>query len=534
VPAHPGARTAAFAAGDRIGRYIVLGRLGQGGMGVVLSAYDPQLDRKVAIKVLRTGTGVAAGEGRARMIREAKAIAQLSHPNVVAVYDVGTADPGDVYIAMEFVEGDTLTAWQRRFDRPWREVLDVFLQAGRGLSAAHGAGLLHRDFKPDNVLVGADGRVRVGDFGLARTMVGPDDGRVEPPVVAAALQGSLTATGAIVGTPRYMAPETFRGKDSDARSDQFSYCTALYEALFGRHPLEDGTAIAMVERGVAAMPPPEGHKVPASIVRAVLRGLEDVPAKRFPSMGTLIAELTPPPSRAPRRVVMWLAAGLVLVGAATAVALSWGDGEQPKREKDLVEQIKQKDAKIAELVDRLARAEKDAAEKPVLVKQIEDLRKERDALLEEVQINATVEPPDIGTLPPEIVKRPKPDVTKKALEALAQAPVVVPNCFSEWAERHPNTDAHVTVSLKVSPDGISHSVIARGVDDAVLPICVEDAVRDRIKVPAPGMILELAVDLHYVGGAVTAEPRLTGSNTGGKKIDLDELSRPRQGPLIDQ
>jgi predicted Ser/Thr protein kinase len=161
----------AVAVGDTIGRYVVLRRIGAGGMGVVFAAYDPQLDRRVALKLLRTGIGLGEGEARARLVREAQAIAQLSHPHVVAVYDVGTAVGGDVYIAMEFVEGDTLTNWLSRWERSWRDVVAMFVDAGRGLAAAHAVGLLHRDFKPDNVLVGADGRVRVTDFGLARSLV---------------------------------------------------------------------------------------------------------------------------------------------------------------------------------------------------------------------------------------------------------------------------------------------------------------------------------------------------------------------------
>src|SRR6185503_4117783 len=163
--------------GDRVSRYLVLSSIGAGGMGVVFAAYDPQLDRKVALKLLRANLGANAKEARTRLKREAQAIAQLNHPNVVGVYDVGTTDDGDVYIAMEFVEGDTLTTWLKRWPRTWREILDVFHQAARGLMAAHSVGLLHRDFKPDNVLVGGDGRVRVTDFGLARSVFLDDSAR---------------------------------------------------------------------------------------------------------------------------------------------------------------------------------------------------------------------------------------------------------------------------------------------------------------------------------------------------------------------
>ncbi|HEY0252387.1 MAG TPA: protein kinase, partial [Kofleriaceae bacterium] len=204
-----------LAIGDRVGRYLVLATLGAGGMGQVFSAYDPQLDRKIALKVLRTNLGANAKDARTRLKREAQAIAQLNHPNVVGVYDVGTTANGeDVYIAMEFVEGDTLTTWLKKWPRTWREILEVFHQAARGLMAAHSVGLLHRDFKPDNVLVGGDGRVRVTDFGLARSLFGIDDsGRgasVSPELArpdGSPLAVDLTATGTVLGTPRYMAPE---------------------------------------------------------------------------------------------------------------------------------------------------------------------------------------------------------------------------------------------------------------------------------------------------------------------------------------
>src|SRR5262249_53075268 len=182
-------------------------------------------------------------------------------------------DDGALYIAMEFIEGDTLTSWLKSYPRTWREIVDVFLQAARGLSAAHAVGLLHRDFKPDNVLVGGDGRVRVTDFGLARSVLTPEEA-IRPKPELTALNLALTATGTVLGTPPYMPPEQMTGPDIDARSDQFSFCVALYEALYQVHPLKDGTAVAMLEHGDKAQPPPEGTKIPAAIARVVLRGLE--------------------------------------------------------------------------------------------------------------------------------------------------------------------------------------------------------------------------------------------------------------------
>jgi len=229
----------AVSRGASIGRYLVLDHVGSGGMGDVFAAYDPELDRKIALKLLRA-EGEARGErGRGRLLREAKAIAKLSHPNVVVVYDAGTYDDR-VFVAMEFVEGQTLAAWLAERPRAAREILTVFEAAARGLSAAHAAGLVHRDFKPQNVMVGAGGKVRVMDFGLARPIAAEEAPRDGAPVAAkvAPLDSGapLTLTGELLGTPLYMAPEQFQGLRTDARTDQFSFCVALYQALYGAHP----------------------------------------------------------------------------------------------------------------------------------------------------------------------------------------------------------------------------------------------------------------------------------------------------------
>jgi serine/threonine protein kinase len=235
--APPAPATSALGRGDRLGRYVIIDLLGSGGMGVVYTAYDPDLDRRVALKLLRPDRGPSWGEtGRLRLLREAQAIARLSHPNVIAVYDAGSF--GDqVFVAMEFIEGGTLRQWLEERP-PWREVLDRFLLAGRGLAAAHAAGLVHRDFKPDNVLLSRDGRVRVMDFGLARPIGEPS--RMEewraPAGSGGNLASPLTQWGEALGTPGYMAPEQLRGEASDARSDQFSFCVSLYEALYGERP----------------------------------------------------------------------------------------------------------------------------------------------------------------------------------------------------------------------------------------------------------------------------------------------------------
>ncbi len=287
----------------RIGRFAVLRRLGAGGMGVVYSGFDEQLDRKVAIKLLLTSLGGSLPkeleEQRARLMREAQAMAKLSHPNVITVHDVGEFR-GQVFVAMEFIDGTTLDGWRKAEDRTWREVLDVFLAAGSGLAAAHHGGLVHRDFKPDNVLVGDDGRVRVADFGMARTPgatlvdeVDEGDGQLD------AREPTLTRTGVLAGTPGYMSPEQFEGGRVDARADQFAFCVALHEAVWGVRPFEGetlGELAAAVVAGRASTFETEAraefdpHLVSA-IGSVVERGLATAPEDRFASMSELIEQL---------------------------------------------------------------------------------------------------------------------------------------------------------------------------------------------------------------------------------------------------
>ncbi len=298
-----------------IGRYRVDRRLGAGGMGVVFAAHDPELQREVALKLLHPEPG-EEGRNATRLLREARAMAKLAHPNVVAVFDVG--EHGDrVFVAMELVAGRSLDLWLTDRERDWPEVLDVFVQAARGLAAAHRAGLVHRDFKPENVLMGEDGRVRVGDFGLARE----HDEELE--ITAEVLDvrnHAVTRTGAIVGTPAYMSPEQFDGGPIDARSDQFSFCVALWEALFGRRPFAGRNLRALqrsVSEGEVRAPPPTN--VPPRVLAALRRGLSVDPDERFPDMDALAAELAPP-SRRP--LIGWAIGGLGLVAAGVAVAVA--------------------------------------------------------------------------------------------------------------------------------------------------------------------------------------------------------------------
>ncbi len=285
-------------AGCMVGRYRVLECVGRGGMGVVYSAYDPQLDRRVAIKVLQSSAGGDAPQRRMRLLREAQALARLSHPNVIAVYDVGTVHD-QVFVAMEFVEGQNLRQWLKAGRRSWPEIRHVFAAAGRGLAAAHAAGLVHRDFKPDNVLIGAgpsgarDARVCVTDFGLARVGASLDAPALVTEREEAARSGAqLTVTGALMGTPAYMAPEQLAGGQVFARSDQYAFCVALYEAITGQRPFTGRTvaelAAAVLEReaelGVTL-------RVPPRVRSAVLRGLSRDPAQRFRDMNELVTVL---------------------------------------------------------------------------------------------------------------------------------------------------------------------------------------------------------------------------------------------------
>ncbi len=322
----------------RIDRFVILRKLGQGGMGVVYAAFDEQLDRKIAIKLLRSEL-TDDERGRARMLREAQALARLSHPNVVQVHEVGRWRDHD-FVAMEFIAGQTLDQWlldRRNPDRPrpWLEVLAMLLQAGRGLAAAHSRDLIHRDFKPTNVMVGDDGRARVLDFGLARSVhergaEGPAMRDVEETLEqtnpqlsqtgSSAFDRELTMTGAVLGTPAYMSPEQHLGRSSTVLSDQFGFCVVLYEALFGERPFRAKTrseyAYQVIEGKFEI--PGAASGVPIWLRKAVLRGLAPAPSDRWPSMDALLLELARERGRGWR--VAGLAAGFAAVLAAGLLA----------------------------------------------------------------------------------------------------------------------------------------------------------------------------------------------------------------------
>lgn len=295
------------APGDLVGRYRVLDRLGAGAMGVVLGAWDPALDRRVAIKILHPDLGIEPSEGaRERLLREAKALARLQHPNVVAVHDVGMWN-GSRFVAMEFVRGRTLSAWLAERPRRQRAIVAIFAEAAGALAAAHRAGIVHRDFKPSNVLVDDTERVRVMDFGLARTASEPAS-EVRP---VGGLDGTATQTGAMVGTPAYMSPEQLAGAGADARSDQYSFFVALHEALYGRRPATPDERLPV--RAAS------GEFLSLPLRSAISRGLERDPDRRHPDMEAVARELSRDPLRLRRRVAG--AVAVAVFGIAAAVAL---------------------------------------------------------------------------------------------------------------------------------------------------------------------------------------------------------------------
>jgi tetratricopeptide (TPR) repeat protein len=291
--------------GTPIDRYLVIEKVGAGGMGVVYAAYDPQLDRRVAVKLVRDGDHAGANARRDRLLLEARAMAKLDHHNVVRVFDAGTCTVGgseQIFVAMELVDGEPLGTWSKV--RPWRENLHALIDAGRGLAAAHAAGVVHRDFKPDNVLVDRGGRARVGDFGLASH------------------ESERDAAGAIMGTPAFMAPEQHRGDPVDARADQFAFCVTAWLVLFRAHPFARDDLREAVLAGEIEDPP--RNQLPGWIEPLLRRGLAVDPASRHPSLGALLDELA---TRARPRRWPIAAAAVVLAGGIAIPVLALRDAE---------------------------------------------------------------------------------------------------------------------------------------------------------------------------------------------------------------
>lgn len=336
--------------GGQIGRFVVVSRLGEGAMGMVYLAYDPKLDRRLALKVLhrRRRSQRALAERQQRLRREAQAMAQLNHGNVVTVHDVGVADER-VFLAMDYIDGQTLRQWLDAGGHGWRQVLDVVLAAGRGLAAAHEAGVIHRDFKPENVLVGKDGAVKVMDFGLARPRGDGPSSIIEPEpsdeasdaeqadaqrdsqgwwqeksgLISVEGPPDLTRSGDVLGTPTYMAPELFEGGDATASSDQFALCVVLYEGLCGVRPFagESMAAIAFnINQGQFA-PAQPGKKPPAWLMRVIKKGLAIDPHRRHGSVQALCDALEQGLGRRRTRLLGLTTAGVAVGAAGLAYAL---------------------------------------------------------------------------------------------------------------------------------------------------------------------------------------------------------------------
>lgn len=305
--------------GTVLGRYVVLREVGRGAMGAVFAAIDPKLDRRVAIKLLLDNAPQSSA--MARLVREAQSLAKLNHPNVVSIYDVGEHE-GHVFIAMEFIEGQTLQAWRREGKHPWRDVLSKYQQAGQGLAAAHAEGVVHRDFKPENAMVDERGRVRVMDFGLARP--GRADDSASNRTTRDTDPATLTQTGSIMGTPAYMSPEQFKNGAVGPLSDQFGFCVALFEALVGSRPFQaDSLAdlAAAVTRGEIA---DVAHRVhaPRWLMDVVRRGLSVDPDDRYPSMQALLDAVDRGLSRRTRRAIV---GGLTLTGLLAVAGVTRPD-----------------------------------------------------------------------------------------------------------------------------------------------------------------------------------------------------------------
>lgn len=338
--------------GSLVDRYRLLERLGEGGMGEVFSAWDPQLERRVAVKLVRL-EGVEDPEAaRERLLREAKALAQVNHPSVVSVYDAGRL--GDiVFVAMELIAGQTLTQWASAKERSWEEIIGVMERAGRGLVAAHAAGLVHRDFKPSNVMVAADGRVVVLDFGLAFP------GAAAKGTGSGANLRGVTQVGAVVGTAGYMAPEQIEAQPLDSRTDEFAFAVVCWELLYGARPFLARTHLAFLEEvQTVVLKQPPLTKVPPTVHAALVRALSSAPAARFPSLEALLDALGGDTSTARTMVAvpstLLIAAGVLgalvtLVGAVGTLLTGGSATELPPMDPGTPEFAR----RVAELIAKI-------------------------------------------------------------------------------------------------------------------------------------------------------------------------------------
>ena len=543
LPSLAGSAHIDIQAGQQLGRFVVLSRIGRGGMGVVFAAYDPKLDRKVAIKLLHSrveGDEQSSHDRQKRLLREAQAMAQLSHPNVIQVYDVGTYK-SEAYIAMEFVDGETLSRWLLRWDRSWQDILDKFLQAGRALNDAHAASLVHRDFKPDNVLVGEDGRVRVMDFGLARWVLTDDTGRIsltedtEDHVARAraasegGLGHSLTKTGALLGTPRYMAPEQFTGETADARSDQFSFCVAFYEALYRQHPFERSTAFGLVEEPetTEVRPPPEDTLVPDWLHQVILRGMAGSAHERHPAMAAMLVELTPVPASPPKSSRRFIALVVIALVSMFAAVYFYNVSDTTKGELgEVVDENRALELQLDDLEDEVGQLETELRE--TLVK-LDQARAHEEVLVGELEAKLTQTQSRLRAAIGKLEDTQKQlDRTKRQLAWAKRNPPVTPNkprlrglrkaeiqaqlgkyhrdldvCLSEWSERENTGESLLAVRFQIDSKGVpQRGSRTAGITDQVVYECVVGLLEDKLRFPSSDGITVAEIGFFYQLGSL--------------------------------
>jgi serine/threonine protein kinase len=300
----------------RIGRFVIRGEIGRGGMGVIYRAFDPKLDREVALKLINVRPFAKPEPLRARLLQEAKVLAQLQHRHIVRVHEVDEYE-GEIFVVLELVDGSDLRDWYRNTSPNFEAIVRVFIQAGTGLAVAHGRGIVHRDFKPDNVLIDKQGHALVGDFGLAGSFG-------KPPATGDTSDSTgerLTNVGDVIGTPGYMSPEQLRGDEIDAATDQFAFCVSLWELLTGKPPFKDQETL------VAEGEPSGGEKLPRWLRSVLRRGLAPEPHQRFPSMHELVAQL----DRGLTRKRRWQIGGILGFAAVVAIgSVTWSMLREPE------------------------------------------------------------------------------------------------------------------------------------------------------------------------------------------------------------
>ncbi len=438
--------------GSRIQRYTLLYQLGEGGMGSVHAAFDPKLDRRVALKFLRTDLIGATKQGhRERLVREARALARLSHPNVVSIYDVAETG-GSVFLAMELIDGSNARMWRELGARSISEIVKVYREALSALLAAHDQGIIHRDFKPDNVMVGTDGIARVTDFGLARAaMVDVDE-----LIAAADSQGvsweTLTQTGLVLGTPRYMAPEQFSGVANEG-TDQFSFCLTLYEALYGHYPLGTKTPRSLdPKRDISEqiLSPLNKGKIPDTLRRILLRGMAVDARDRWPSLRELQYELSL--VLTPDRSKLRWAAAIALTSLVVAAAFLIAPDPPPPIVEDLGSEYAAELQRMRmELAKRVA-VDDELVETQRRIRQLEQqiINREREIAIAELAAEPVEDEESLTR--PRKVRVPKPlpvrsierSVTRRLSEVLA--------CYKGHIPK--DDELHVKVMVGIDESGV--------------------------------------------------------------------------------